>query len=486
MTQEEKAKRYDEVFNAAKEWYNNPNSSNIGKSYLYAVFPELKENEDERIRLAMIKGLSSCGKKYWGGFEVKAAIAWLEKQGEQKLSMEGTFVNVDDVREDFIQEVYRVLDADSTNDRANQIIDAFDNLPTVTIKQDPCEHCEHKYLNCHNFPCDEKKTFEQGKSALEAINEEKVDNANKVDPKFHEGDCIVNRFGDVWHIDSVDKKNYQVSDGKGNYNYFPISKQDEMHLYTIEDAKAGDVIYSRHNTESFEWIGIFKSLDKENKGVHFYGFWNNVTKTFKVCGNGLFVSYDDFSPATKEQCDTLEKAMADAGYTFDFEKKELKKIDDDKVVIKKGEKPTEWSENDDIMLYSIIDFFENRTETLPYNVFTYIPWLKSLRNKVNCKANCATTKKWSEEDIATISRVISIVKWAAYSDHSHPILNDEGATELVERLKSLKDRYTWKPSDEQMDALQYVYRNLNPPLSDKLWWDSTKTLELLYQDLKKL
>jgi hypothetical protein len=30
------------------------------------------------------------------------------------------------------------------------------------------------------------------------------------------------------------------------------------------------------------------------------------------------------TPAIKEQRDTLIKAMADAGYTFDFEKKELK------------------------------------------------------------------------------------------------------------------------------------------------------------------
>lgn len=57
----------------------------------------------------------------------------IASQGEQKLN--GTFVNVDDVREDFVQEVYRVLDADSTNDRANQIIDAFDNLPTVAIEK---------------------------------------------------------------------------------------------------------------------------------------------------------------------------------------------------------------------------------------------------------------------------------------------------------------------------------------------------------------
>ena len=60
----------------------------------------------------------------------------------------------------------------------------------------------------------------------------------------------------------------------------------------------------------------------------------------------------------------------------------------------------------------------------------------------------------SEESIATISRAISIVKWAAYSDHPHPILNDEGATELVERLNSIKDRYTWKPSETQLETLK--------------------------------
>lgn len=87
-------------------------------------------------------------------------------------------------------------------------------------------------------------------SALEAAKEEKVDNqncvkpANGVEPKFKVGDWVVNKLGDSWHIDSFDKKNYQVSDGKGNYNYFPISKQDEMHLWNFqEDAKVGDVLF---------------------------------------------------------------------------------------------------------------------------------------------------------------------------------------------------------------------------------------------------
>lgn len=60
-------------------------------------------------------------------------VLWLIdtlQQGQPEPS--NNLVDVDAVREDFITEVYRVLDADSTNDRANAIIDAFDSLLTVT------------------------------------------------------------------------------------------------------------------------------------------------------------------------------------------------------------------------------------------------------------------------------------------------------------------------------------------------------------------
>ena len=102
-------------------------------------------------------------------------------------------------------------------------------------------------------------------------------------------------------------------------------------------------------------------------------------------------------------------------------------------------------------------------------------FLNSLKDRVQPK------QEWSEDDMATISRVISIVKWAAYSDHSHPILNDEGATELVERLKSLKDRYTWKPSEAQLEALANAL-SLAKNCGEECAFD----LRTLYEQLKKL
>ena len=132
---EQKAKRYDEAIKKAEVLYKTAEPMSGCNVLLETVFPELAESENEMVRKALINGFNKLDKSavWYNGITNSQILDWLEKQGGQKL--DGTFVNVDDVREDFIQEVYRVLDADSTNDRANQIIDAFDTLPTVTIEK---------------------------------------------------------------------------------------------------------------------------------------------------------------------------------------------------------------------------------------------------------------------------------------------------------------------------------------------------------------
>lgn len=129
-----------EVLQLMRDLY--PTLKGEEKERAECLFPELKEKEDERIREELILLFQDCIDNInhpYNASDSRRWIAWLEKKGEQKFA-DGTFVNVDDVREDFVQEVYRVLDADSTNDRANQIIDAFDNLPTVVVEK----HGENK------------------------------------------------------------------------------------------------------------------------------------------------------------------------------------------------------------------------------------------------------------------------------------------------------------------------------------------------------
>ena len=72
----------------------------------------------------------------WDGHTPQQAAKRLHEYLQQEQpELSNNLVDIDAVREDFITEVYRVLDADSTNDRANAIIEAFDSLPTVSREQ---------------------------------------------------------------------------------------------------------------------------------------------------------------------------------------------------------------------------------------------------------------------------------------------------------------------------------------------------------------
>jgi hypothetical protein len=146
----------------------------------------------------------------------------------------------------------------------------------------------------------------------------------KIELKFKVGDWVVHKFGFVWHVDSFDKKNCQVSNGEGDDCYFEISKQNEFHLWTIDDAKDGDVIVC--DSKYGQQIGIVKRY------VGKIGGCDMCFKTYCFVdweGNfwvGGHIGSRDIHPATKEQRVLLFQKMKEAGYEWDAEKKELKRI----------------------------------------------------------------------------------------------------------------------------------------------------------------
>lgn len=83
-------------------------------------------------------------------------------------------------------------------------------------------------------------------------------------------------------------------------------------------------------------------------------------------------------PATKEQRDLLFQKMKEAGYEWDADKKELKKVE---------QKPA-WSEDDKVLLKLSL---ENLTELKDRfgegygNVGKCIKWLESLKDRVQPK-----------------------------------------------------------------------------------------------------
>ena len=343
-----KATRYDEALKEAVIAHKDEDRHL--KATLERIFPELKESENERIVKFIKNQLFNIKKTITENYELDAkltnAIDWLERQGEHLENFdEAEKEKSDFVGDGFIKCFANFLDFKEGNtywleymgdDKYNV---RSDNLLGKTYHITPCQlytvfkkltwlekHGQQKSANSY---CQENcKGFQEtGKCFFDwdCKARREAESTNKAEPKFHEDEWIVNNTTkEIFKITELSDFGYESIDENGKTHTLFID-ENEYHLWTIEDARDGDVIYSRHNTESFEWIGIFKSLDKENKRAFFYGFWHVMSQSFRVCGNEAYVLYDDFSPATKEQRDLLFQKMHDAGYEWDAEKKELKK-----------------------------------------------------------------------------------------------------------------------------------------------------------------
>ena len=87
MTPEEKAKAYDKAIKVARSKIKNDKDNVLYEEDITDIFPELKENENEKIRKELIETIHLA---YDCGFSLNKKqhdkyIAWIEKQGEQKL-----------------------------------------------------------------------------------------------------------------------------------------------------------------------------------------------------------------------------------------------------------------------------------------------------------------------------------------------------------------------------------------------------------------
>jgi len=145
--------------------------------------------------------------------------------------------------------------------------------------------------------------------------------ADKVKPKFKVGDWVVENITNgifVGKITSINTYFYGVDGLDGNWYHIDLFEEQQMHLWTIEDAKDGDIL----SKDSIPFI--FKSRDNNciaYCGITDFGLFKVVEDGFSWC-NDINVT-----PATKKQRGLLFQKMKEAGYGWDAEKKELKEIE---------------------------------------------------------------------------------------------------------------------------------------------------------------
>lgn len=139
-------------------------------------------------------------------------------------------------------------------------------------------------------------------------------------PKFKVGDWVVDNHGKVNQVTSVtdDSYGFTLYDG----TYVSGCWKDYYHLWTIQDAKDGDVLYSLDSKQSF----IFKHR-KPNEQAEVYCGINIYGKFFVGNTKDCIITTDKYIPATNAQRAILFQKMKEAGWEWNAEKKEAKKID---------------------------------------------------------------------------------------------------------------------------------------------------------------
>ena len=142
---------------------------------------------------------------------------------------------------------------------------------------------------------------------------------NKNKPKFKVGDWVFHNIAEfVYMIKTIGRDGYGVISRDGQKSVVNYSAEINYHLWTIEDAKDGDVLNA--NGAPF----IYKKHDKDY--VYSYCGVNLAGEFIEENGNAAWNINSKVYPATKEQRVLLFKKMCENGYYWNAEKKELKQM----------------------------------------------------------------------------------------------------------------------------------------------------------------
>ena len=204
-------------------------------------------------------------------------------------------------------------------EKAEEIKAAFEKLGYKTI-----EYCFNAERTLYFTFGDAIKTatYEPYKSIIKTHPDYK-ELELPVESKFKVGDwiaCDADSF--TLSIKSVRDVNYYFHQGES----LPIKYIDEhYHLWTIQDAKDGDVLVDTLSGTR-ELTILFISIN-EDDSISAYCGWNGYTFRVPIDGLGYgTLSSTRYVPATKEQRNLFFTKMREAGYQWDSEKEELRKI----------------------------------------------------------------------------------------------------------------------------------------------------------------
>lgn len=349
-------RKYKQLHKFISDLY--PFMSEYCKEKVEGFLPEFKESEDERIRKFLIKWIQD--NYYHGTTEIptKTLIGWLEKQGSEPNWCHHK-VDLSNCSEEYRKAYYDGWN--NCNQQHSQCKSDGNDVVKCLINgmKFYYEDNEEATWGTEKFSMKVKDIL----SWLEKQCGEKP--ADKVELKFKVGDWVV--CGKlVTQITSIEDDGYTNS-GQGFISFETAKK---FHLWTIQDAKDGDVLVT--------------TFDEDNMIVMYHSMCTIDTINVHCCLDNKFVCWnlgtfdaEYVKPATKEQRDLLFQKMKEAGYEWDAEKKELRKIEQ-----------KSWSKEDSMMIEETLYFLKEyqqsnrcKDESGMQNSVSCEKWLKSLKQR---------------------------------------------------------------------------------------------------------
>ena len=175
--------------------------------------------------------------------------------------------------------------------------------------------------NMNNEPLNNSEYKKKAEKAIVWLEKQSKNSTDKTKPSFNVGDWVVLiTTKNVYQVEKKENYEYTLRHSSGGSLCLPFYNDVLIREWTIQDAIDGDVLEFEDHGRFV--TGILSFVNKTTGKVDVSCLLE--CNKFKV---GVFYNLDTVKPhpATKEQRDALMKAIKDAGYEWDAEKKELKK-----------------------------------------------------------------------------------------------------------------------------------------------------------------
>lgn len=336
-------RKYKEALERAKRLHSEP-TGGTERIVCEQIFPELAESEDERTRKELMdfvvgNTINKDGKR-------EKYLAWLEKQkeftsDEEKQGKEYVLWCINQAKKHAKDEnemgtcwfAEKWLEKQGD---AKQELEKQDKYTEINRGKNYLCTKTHKYAGeewregIKYFAAEDHTLINQG-CAYYCPSWSKEEHNNffkevgyaEISPRFKVDDWITD--GEyIWKIIDIRQLDYILQSQDGKVVDDTISYVDEhFHLWTIKDAKDGEVLVDDIDGRPF----IFKGLsdpNHPNSPVAYCGI--NSECDFRVSYGSYRWTDKDVEPSTKEQRDRLFQKMKKAGSKWDSQNKRLEDI----------------------------------------------------------------------------------------------------------------------------------------------------------------